>query len=66
MCCIHGLLQVGSRVKDIADVITASEAQHMYNETIKYSFAEFGVRVYRFVVLPFLANKGLQDSPPEN
>lgn len=53
-------------MKDIADVITASEAQHMYNETIKYSFAEFGVRVYRFVVLPFLANKGLQDSPPEN
>lgn len=39
MCCITGFPQVCCGVKDVADV-TASEAEHMDNKAIKYSFAE--------------------------
>lgn len=37
-------------MKDTADATAASEAQHMYNEPIKYPFNEccLGVQVYYF------------------
>lgn len=38
-------------VKDVADVTTASEAEHMDDEPIKYSFADgLGLQVYCFTL----------------
>lgn len=42
--------QLGAGVKDTADATAASEAEHMYNEPIKYPYNEWslGLQVYHF------------------